>query len=59
MQKNINIFDVVILDTNNKATILEKNNNTYLVEIVNEKGKRINVQYINADQVKGIIYKHK
>lgn len=59
MQKNIQIFDVVILNNGNKAIILGKENNTYLTEIVNKKGERISVENITTEQIKEVIYRHK
>lgn len=59
MQKNIQIFDVVILNNGNKAIILGKENNTYLTEIVNKKGERISVENITIEQIKEVIYRHK
>ncbi len=49
-------FDVVELNNNNKATILEIQNNKYLVETVDSKGKTINNTYITQEEIKQIIY---
>ena len=59
MQNNLKIFDVVILNNNNKAIILGKKSNTYLAEIVNKKGEKISVENITVEQIKEVLYRHK
>ena len=57
--KNIQIFDVIELFNGNKATILDINNNSYSVEIVDKKGNSLGFQKISKDEIKEIIYSHK
>lgn len=49
-------FDVVELKNNNKATILEINNNGYFAEIVDSNGKTINKRNITQDEIIKVIY---
>lgn len=49
-------FDVVELNNNNKATILNKNNNKYYAEIVNNSGVTIEKRFIEQDEIRRIIY---
>ena len=44
-------FDVVELNNNNKATILNKNNNKYYTEIVNNSGVTIEKRFIEQDEI--------
>lgn len=50
-------FDVVEMNDNNRATILETNNNQYLAEIVNPYGITVDKRIITQDEIKQIIYK--
>lgn len=51
------VFDVVMLNNGNKATILgEINKNQYKVEIVNDDGKREEVKIIDDNDIKDIIF---
>lgn len=52
----INIFDVVELQNNEKATILEVSNNKYLAEIVNQDGSTKEKRDIISNDIKKIIY---
>ena len=52
----IKLFDVVELKNNNKATILEINDNEYLVEIVDPNGITVDRRNISQDEIKQIIY---
>ena len=49
-------FDVVELKNNNRATILEMNNNKYLAEIVDTNGITVDTRNINQEDIKQIIY---
>lgn len=49
-------FDVVELKDNNRATILDVNNNCYLAERVNANGVTIDKIYITDEEIKKIIY---
>ena len=49
-------FDVVELKNNNKATILEINNNGYFAEIVDFDGNTIDKRNIFQQEIKRIIY---
>lgn len=49
-------FDVVELNNNNKATILEIKSNSYLAEIVDNKGKTVETRNITQDEIKQIIF---
>lgn len=53
----IDMFDVVKLNDNNKATILSVNNNLYNAEIANGNGKTIGIESITDKDIKEIIYK--
>lgn len=53
-------FDVVELKNKNRATILEKKNNEYLVEIVDTNGITVEKKNINQEDIKQVIYtRHK
>ena len=50
-------FDVVELQNNNKATVLEiKGNNQYFAEIVNQQGITIDNKTITNNHIKKVIY---
>lgn len=50
-------FDVVELQNNNKATVLEiKGNNQYFAEIVNQQGITIDNKTITNNDIKKVIY---
>lgn len=50
-------FDVVILKNENIATILGIEDNNYNVEIVDKKGKRIELVKIKDDEIDKILFK--
>lgn len=52
----INRFDVVELNDGNKATILNFQNNGYLVEVVTPDGKSLGNKEITEDEIEKIIY---
>lgn len=49
-------FDVVELNDNNRATILNINGNKYFVEIVNAYGATVDKRIITEDEIRNIIY---
>ena len=49
-------FDVVELNNNYKATILEIRNNEYFAEIVDNSGKTLDNRHITQDEIKQVIY---
>lgn len=54
----MNIFDVVELKNNKKATIIAIGKNQYKAEVLDAKGKKIGVEEIKAEDIAKIIYKH-
>lgn len=53
----IEVFDVVELKDKNKATILnKKENNEYLSEIIDNKGKKLGNKVITEQEIEKIIY---
>ncbi len=53
------LFDVVKLKNQNKATILSKPvNNKMFAEIIDSNGKKIENREITKDEIDDIIYKH-
>lgn len=55
--KKIQKFDVVELNDNNRATILEiKGNNQYFAEIVNAYGITIENKVINSNDINKVIF---
>ena len=57
--KKINIFDVVELENNDKATIKEKlGNNKFKAEIVNENGITKEIREIEEKEIKRIVIAH-
>lgn len=52
----INKFNVVELNDNNRATILDIVGNKYLAEIVNAYGITIDKKIITENEIKRIIY---
>ena len=53
------LFDVVKLKDQNKATILSKiDNNKMFAEILDNNGKKIENREITKDEIEEIIYKH-
>ena len=55
----INIFDVVELENNDKATIKEKlGNNKIKAEIVNENGITKEIREIEEKEIKRIVIAH-
>ena len=56
---SFDLFDVVKLKNQNKATILTKpDNNKMFVEIIDNDGKKIENREITKDEIEKIIYKH-
>lgn len=53
------VFDVVELNSGDKATIIAINNNEYKADIVDEYGKRKDVRYVKRDEIKNIILRKK
>lgn len=49
-------FDVVELNNNNRATILETDKNQHFAEIVDSKGTTEERRYITQDEIKDVIY---
>ena len=55
----INIFDVVELENNDKATIKKKlGNNKFKAEIVNENGITKEIREIEEKEIKRIVIAH-
>lgn len=52
-------FDVVELNNNNRATILETDKNQHFAEIVDGKGTTVEKRYITQDEIKKVIYTKK
>lgn len=52
----INKFDVVELNDGDKATILDINNKDYYVEIVNDKGMRVDIRNITENEISKVIF---
>lgn len=50
-------FDVVLLNNENRATILGINNNSYNAEIVDKLGNRIEVKQITDEEIDCILFK--
>ena len=56
---SFDLFDVVKLKNQNKATILSKpDNNKMFAEILDNDGKKIENREITRDEIEEIIYKH-
>lgn len=53
----INKFDVVELNDKNKATILDIQDNKYLVEIVNDDGISLETRTIEYQDISKVIFK--
>ena len=53
----INKFDVVELNDKNKATILDIQDNKYLVEIVNDDGISLGTKTIEYQDISKVIFK--
>ena len=53
----INKFDVVELNDKNKATILDIQDNMYLVEIVNDDGISLGTRTIEYQDISKVIFK--
>lgn len=49
-------FDVVELNSGNKATILDTNNRDYYVEIVDSNGNRVDIKNITENEISRIIF---
>lgn len=52
----INRFDVVELKDKNKATILNFQDNGYLVELVNSDGKSLGTKIITDNDIEEVIF---
>ncbi len=52
----INRFDVVELKDKNKATILNFQNNRYLVEVVSPDGKSLGTKLITDNDIEEVIF---
>ncbi len=52
----VNRFDVVELKDKNKATILNFQNNKYLVDVVSPDGKSLGIKEINDNDIEKIIF---
>ncbi len=52
----IKIFDVVELNSGNKATIIEINKNGYKAEIVDNNGKSKGILQIEEKDIKKVIF---
>lgn len=50
-------FDVVVLNNENRATILGINNNSYNAEIVDIEGNRIEIKLITDDEINKILFR--
>ena len=55
----VEIFDVVELNNQNKATILSIDNEVYLVEIVDKDGISQGTSYIKESDIKEVIFTKK
>jgi hypothetical protein len=55
----VNKFDVVELNNENKATILDIQDNGYLVEVVNSKGISLRNKIITKEEIIKVIYTKK
>lgn len=49
-------FDVVELNNGNKATILDTNNKDYYVEIVDFEGNRVDIKFIEENEISKMIF---
>lgn len=49
-------FNVVELNNGNKATILDVKNKNYYVEIVDSEGNRIDIKYVEENEIAKIIF---
>lgn len=52
----VNRFDVVELKDKNKATILNFQNNKYLVDVVSPDGKSLGIMEIDDNDIEKIIF---
>ena len=50
-------FDVVVLKNENRATILSIIDTKYNVEIVNKKGKRIEMKLITDEEIDRLLFR--
>ena len=50
-------FDVVVLKNENRATILSIIDTQYNVEIVNKKGKRIEMKLITDEEIDRLLFR--
>ena len=53
---NYKVFEVVQLENDNLATILEKRNNAYKVEEIDKKGEIKGIKEITDDDIKALKY---
>ena len=52
----VKLFDVVKINSGNKATVLGINNNTYIVEVIDDEGKTIGIKEITNSEINEVIY---
>ena len=52
----VKLFDVVKINSGNNATVLGINNNTYIVEVINDEGKTIGIKEITNSEINEVIY---
>ena len=55
----LNRFDVVELQNQNRATILDIKNKEYFAEIVDTKGKTVDKRNITEDEIVKVVYSKK
>ena len=48
----VKLFDVVKINSGNNATVLGINNNTYIVEVIDDEGKTIGIKEITNSEMK-------
>ncbi len=54
--KKLKVFDVIKLNTEEKATITKANSNDYDICITNEQGETIETRKIKQSEIKEILY---
>ena len=52
----VKLFDVVKINSGNNATVLGINNNTYIVEVIDDEGKTIGIKEITNSEINEVIY---
>ena len=50
------VFDVIELQNENKATILQINKDNYCCDIVDKNGNSLGVQEITTDEIKRLVF---